>query len=169
MAARTLATATLLLLGPYLTGTAQAQTPLVPHEAVARFAPEVKDQIATLDVETEDFSVRLNRCQGKFGEFADDIYTVWIGWRGFDGDGKASARLAAIRSAWSDAGWEITRNRELDNGGINLGAREPVAGNLYVLDSGFDVGPQSYIVGFFTTPCFSDPAGGTPFGAWKGP
>lgn len=167
MAVKTLVTAALFLVGTYLLGTAQAQSSVAPDEAVSRFAREVKDQIASLDVDTEDFSVRLNRCQGKFGEFADNIYTVWIGWRGFDRDGRAGARLAAIRSAWSHADWEITRSRELDNGGINLAALERLTGNVYILDSGFDAGRDNYIVGFFNTPCFSNPAGGTSFGAWK--
>lgn len=169
MAARTLVTAALLLLGPCLVVTAQAQSEVAPSEAVARLERDVKDQISSLDVDTESYSVRLNRCQGKFGETADDIYFVWIGWRGFDRDESASARLAAIRSAWSEAGWEITRNRELANGGINLAAREPATDNLYMLDSGFDAGPESYIVGLFNTPCFKNPAGATPFGAWKDP
>ncbi|WP_313665459.1 hypothetical protein [Shinella sp.] len=169
MAVKTHLSVALSLFAPYLLGTAQAQSPVAPDEVVSRFAREVKGQIASLNIYTEDFSVRLNRCQSKFGEFADDIYTVWIGWRGFDRDGTAGARLAAIRSAWSDAGWEITRSRELENGGVNLAALEPWTGNTYILDSGFDSGPDKYIVGFFNTPCFSNPAGGTSFGAWKAP
>jgi len=72
----------------YLLGTAQTHSPVAPDEAVSCFASEVRDRIASLDVDTEVFSVRLNRCEGKFGEFAANIHTVWTG---FDRDRKAGA------------------------------------------------------------------------------
>ncbi len=167
MVSKTFFTAAVLLLGPQLVGTVQAQSSAPPDDVAGGFADDVKTLIAKLNVDTEDFAIRINRCQGKFGEFPDEIYTVWIGWRGVARDGTAGARLAALRSHWTDSGWKITRSRELDNGGINLAALEPVTGNLYILDSGFDMGPESYIVGYFNTPCFSNPTGDTQFGAWS--
>jgi hypothetical protein len=150
-------------------GPAQAQSDINAGEAAARFSDEVSTFIAHLDVETEDFSIRINRCVGRQGEVSDRIFYVWIGWRGLAGDETASDQLSAVRSRWLADDWKISRDRALENGGINVAAIEPGTGNAYSLDSGFEAGPQSYIVGFFNTPCFANPDGSAPFGVWRAP
>ncbi|MDH4992355.1 hypothetical protein QEZ48_16185 [Aquamicrobium lusatiense] len=168
MSARRLALIGMYVLVKCLTGPSHAQSALAPEEVAPGLSADIRRFVAELDAETEDFAVRINRCEGRLGEFSDQIYYVWVGWRGIAA-GTAGKQLVDLRSHWSATGWQITRDRALDNGGINLAAIEPVTGNTYSLDSGFEVEPDSYIVGYFHSPCFFSPTGPVQFGPWHKP
>src|SRR5690554_639038 len=68
---------------------------------------------------------------------------------------RMQAKLYPLRTHWAASNWRITRDRDLENGGVNIAAIEPITGNTYSLDSGFDAGPTRYIVGYFGTPCLT--------------
>ena len=110
------------------------------------------------------FEVRANRCAGSEGEQRDDIYYIWIGLQAVARGNDAARVINEVHARWQEAGWEVTRHRELANGGVNLAATEPGSGDAYALDSGFDKGPDSYVVGFFNTPCFQSPSGDVQYG-----
>lgn len=133
------------------------------RDAAQAFAPRVEAFLDTLPLRREKFEVRANRCAGSEGEQRNDIYTVWVGLQAVAPGNDAARVLGEVHDRWRDDGWEITRWRRLENGGINLGARDP-DGNDWVLDSGFAAGPESYVVGFFNTPCMLDPSGAVDFG-----
>lgn len=147
---------------------AQAHRAILADNAVRSFVPSVEAFIATLPVETEAFSVRINRCTGQQGELSDLMYYVWVGWRGTVSS--AAEVLQDVHRTWGSEGWEIIRNRQLDNGGLNIAATDPATGNSYSLDSGFAAGPDTYIVGYFNTRCLEHASGAAPFGpfAWPG-
>ena len=133
------------------------------RDAAQAFAPKVEAFLDSLPLRREKFEVRANRCAGSEGEQRDDIYTVWVGTRAVAPADDAARILDEVHDRWRDDGWQITRWRRLENGGINLGARDP-EGNDWVLDSGFEAGPGTYVVGFFNTPCMRDPSGKVDFG-----
>jgi hypothetical protein len=135
------------------------------HDAAGVFAEKVEALIADLPVERERFEVRINRCQGARGEMRDDIYAVWVGVRLAAENGDAGAVLTAAVADWRERGWEIFRDRVLDNGGVNIAALDPSSGESHSLDSGFKRDPHRYIVGYFSTPCLQDPSGAAPFGS----
>lgn len=134
------------------------------RQAAQEFVPEVEALIEALGLDREKFSVRANRCEGTEGEQRDDIYTIWVGLRGVARGADAASALEQAHARWQAAGWEITRFRRLDNGGVNVAATDPATGNRYALDSGFEPPPQRYVVGTFNTPCYRDPSGRAPFG-----
>lgn len=135
-------------------------------EAAARFSAEIEALISAMPVERESYEVRINRCTDKQGGMEDSVYAVWIGARLVTTDSHhADDVIAEQAGRWREAGWEITRDRQLENGGANLAAVDPESGVSYVLDSGFRPDPERYVVGFFTTACFEDPSGTAPFGA----
>lgn len=134
-------------------------------EVAREFAAEVGALVESLGINREAFSVRANRCEGRNGEASDEIYHVWIGLRGFDPQDDIRRIIAAQHDRWKAAGWAITRFRHLDSGGVNLAATDPATGWHYALDSGFESGPDSYVVGFFNTSCFENPSGTVRFGA----
>ena len=101
---------------------------------------------------------------GPEGEQRDDIYYIWIGLQAVARGNDAARVINEVHSRWKQAGWEVTRHRELANGGVNLAATEPGTGDAYALDSGFEKGPDSYVVGFFNTPCFQSASGNVQFG-----
>src|SRR5690606_23864361 len=70
---------------------------------------------------------------------------------------------------WASKGWNITRHRQLDNGGVNIAAVDPATGNGYALDSGFTASPNTIIVGMFNTECFDHSPGAAPFGSFAWP
>lgn len=133
------------------------------RDAAQAFAPRVEAFLDTLALRREKFEVRANRCAGSEGEQRDDIYTIWVGVQAVAPHSDAARVLAEVHDRWRDEGWDITRWRRLENGGINLGARDP-DGNDWVLDSGFPAGPDRYVVGFFNTPCMRQPSGAVDFG-----
>ena len=133
------------------------------RDAAQAFAPRVEAFLDTLALRREKFEVRANRCAGSEGEQRDDIYTIWVGVQAVAPQSDAARVLAEVHDRWRDEGWDITRWRRLENGGINLGARDP-GGNDWVLDSGFPAGPDRYVVGFFNTPCMREPSGAVDFG-----
>lgn len=133
-------------------------------QAARDFLPRVESFLATLPVNREKFSVRVNRCDGPEGEQRDDIYYIWIGLQAVARGNDAARVINEVHARWQEAGWEVTRHRELANGGVNLAATEPGSGDAYALDSGFDKGPDSYVVGFFNTPCFQSPSGDVQYG-----
>lgn len=134
------------------------------RDAAREFVPEVEAFVASLPIDREQFSIRANRCDGTEGEQRDDIYHIWVGLRGSAPGNDIAAILDGVHARWRDAGWDITRYRRLDNGGVNVAATDPATGNRYSLDSGFETGPDSYVVGFFNTPCYRNPAGKVDFG-----
>ena len=137
------------------------------RQAAQAFVPEVEALLDALGLEREKFAVRANRCAGREGEQRDDIYTIWVGLRGLARGGDIVAALEDAHARWQDAGWEITRYRHLDDGGINLAATDPATGNQYALDAGFE-SPPRYVVGTFNTPCYLDPSGSVAFGEITG-
>ena len=134
-----------------------------PQAAIA-FAEHVEAMIATLPVEREHFEMRINRCEGAKGEMRDDIYAVWIGMRLVAEQDNADRLLVAVLDDWRERGWAITRNRLLDNDGVNIASVDPVTGNSHSLDSGFAPHPGRYIVGYFSTACLQEPSGAAAFG-----
>lgn len=134
------------------------------QQAAREFVPQVEAFLATLPLNREKFSVRVNRCEGTEGEQRDDIYYIWVGLQGTARGNDAGDILEAVHSRWQQADWEITRHRQLANGGVNVAATEPGTGNGYALDSGFEKGPDTYVVGFFNTPCYQSPSGKVKFG-----
>lgn len=156
------------MIGAALLMPAAVQAQAMPAQDAARsFAPVVEAFIATLPVETEQFSVRINRCTGQRGELSDLMYYVWVGWRG-TADNAAEALEQAV-DVWASKGWNITRHRQLDNGGVNIAAVDPATGNGYALDSGFTASPNTIIVGMFNTQCFEHSPGAAPFGSFAWP
>ena len=134
------------------------------QQAVAEFLPQVEAALGALAVDRESFEVRANRCEGRQGETRDDLYYIWVGLRGTARGNDIADQIGQAHARWQAAGWEITRFRTLDNGGVNLTATEPATGNTYTLDSGFQPAPDAYVVGFFSTPCFRSPEGRVDFG-----
>lgn len=131
--------------------------------AAAEFLPQVERTLAPMTLRRESFEVRANRCEGRQGETRDDLYYIWVGLRGRSPGDDIAAQIEAAHARWQAAGWNVTRFRKLDNGGVNLTATDP-DGNTYTLDSGFDPAPDAYLVGFFSTPCFQAPEGRVDFG-----
>lgn len=157
----------LFVLGTSLIGQSHAQSVREPNEVASRFSADIEAFIGEIDATTEDYAIRINRCEGQLGEFSDHMYYVWVGWRGIVFEETAGRQLVSLLSRWTASGWEITRDRNLNNGGVNVAAIEPVTRNSYSLDSGFEMGPDRYIVGYFSTPCFSSAPSPAPFGPWQ--
>lgn len=132
-----------------------------PEDVAQAFMPRVERVIGELAVDPERLSVRANRCSDTE---RDDVFYIWIGLRARAPAGDAGAQLRNLHGAWKKKGWEVTRYRLLDNGGVNIAARDPETGDSHALDSGFRTGPEHDIVGFFNTPCFRNPDGTTAFG-----
>ena len=135
-----------------------------PRAAAAEFLPQVEQALDGLAVQRESFETRANRCEGREGETRDDLYYVWVGLRGAAPDNDIAVQIEQAHTRWQQAGWNITRFRKLESGGINLAATDPATGNSYALDSGFKSAPQAYVVGFFSTPCLQSPEGEVAFG-----
>ena len=135
-----------------------------PQQAAADFLPQVEQAVAGLSISREAFEVRANRCEGAQGETRDDLFHVWVGLRGLAPGGDIAAQIEAAHARWQGQGWDITRFRKLDNGGVNLTATDPASGNTYTLDSGFKPAPEAYLAAFFNTPCFRSPEGKVAFG-----
>lgn len=133
-------------------------------QAAREFVPRVEAFLDTLPIDREKFSVRVNRCDGPEGEHRDDIYYIWVGLQGTARANDAGRILETVHARWAEAGWNVTRHRQLPNGGVNIAAIEADTGDTYALDSGFDKGPQTYIVGFFNTPCYQSASGDVQFG-----
>ncbi|MGO1540827.1 MAG: hypothetical protein ACTHZI_04305 [Luteimonas sp.] len=136
-------------------------------QAAREIAPQVEAFFSSLPLAREKFTVRVNRCEipeGAEGKERDDVYYIWVGVRGAAHNDDAGQILEDVHSRWQEAGWEITRFRRLDNGGVNLAATEPGTGNNYMLDSGLNKGPNTYVVGMFSTPCLQSPTGAVQFG-----
>lgn len=138
------------------------------QEAAEAFENEIGRFLDTLPVEREKFEVRVNRCENPSGAMRDDVYAVWIGARLVVPRNDADVMLAELAASWESDGWTLVRNRSLENGGVNIAATEPRAGNTYSLDSGFAPDPRGYVVSYFSTPCFSDPSGTAAFGTVPG-
>lgn len=163
-----LAFACLVLLGGCRAGDDRIQMDAMKskssRDAAREFVPEVEAFIDSLPIRREKFQVRANRCAGTEGEQRDDIFHIWVGLQGIAPGNDIAAVLESVHERWQQAGWTITRHRQLANGGVNVAATDPATGNAYSLDSGFDKGPDAYVVGFFNTPCFQDPSGDVDFG-----
>lgn len=142
-------------------------SPMETHDslqAARAFVPDIEAFLASLPINREKFSVRVNRCEGTEGEQRDDIYYIWVGVQAVARAHDAGQVLEAVHARWQAQGWDITRHRSLPNGGVNVAATDPSSGHGYALDSGFDKGPDTYIVGFFNTPCYQSPSGDVQFG-----
>src|SRR5690606_7000610 len=135
-----------------------------PNAAAAALLRAVEDAIGGLAIQREAMQARINRCQGTEGEQRDDLFYAWVGLRGTAHQGDIGGQIRRIHGQWVARGWDITRFRTLDNGGVNLAATDPDTGNTYMLDSGFDVAPDAAVAGFFNTPCFESSAGKVDFG-----
>ncbi|MEN5061241.1 hypothetical protein [Luteimonas sp. TWI1416] len=133
-------------------------------QAAREFVPRVEAFLETLPIGREKFSVRVNRCEGTEGEQRNDLYYIWVGLQGVAHAQDAGRILDDVHARWNAAGWPVTRYRQLPNGGVNVAATDSETGDAYSLDSGFDKGPQSYIVGFFNTPCYRSASGDVQFG-----
>lgn len=147
---------------------AYAHRSISADDIASAFVPAVEAFVNELDAETEELSVRINRCTGRQGELSDVMFYVWVGWRGVASSNNAAQVLSRVHSSWVTDDWDVYRYRELDNGGINVAATQPETGNTYSLDSGFEISPETYIVGFFSTRCFESPVSPAPFGPWRG-
>lgn len=146
---------------------AGGQTDIDPRDsrqAAIAFAGHVEAIIDTLPVEREHLEMRINRCEGAQGEMRDDIYAIWIGTRLVAEQDDAAIVLLAILEDWRERGWEITRNRLLDNGGVNIASVGLVSGYSHSFDSGFAPHIGRHIVGYFSTPCLQEPSGTAAFG-----
>lgn len=133
-------------------------------QAAREFVPRVEAFLATLPIDREKFSVRVNRCEGTEGEQRNDLYYIWVGLQGTARAQDAGRILEDVHARWRASDWDVRRHRTLDNGGVNIAATEAGTGDSYALDSGFDKGPQTYIVGFFNTPCYRSSSGDVQFG-----
>lgn len=135
-----------------------------PQQAAADFLPEVEQVLAGLTIQRESMEVRANRCEGQRGETADELFYIWVGLRGLAPGNDIASQIEATHARWQAQGWEITRFRHLDGGGVNLTAIDPDSGNTYTLDSGFKPAPEAYLAAFFNTPCLQSPEGKVAFG-----
>ncbi|HIV58751.1 MAG TPA: hypothetical protein H9902_12435 [Candidatus Stackebrandtia faecavium] len=133
-------------------------------EATAQFHEDTAALVDELGIEVESTQMRLRRCEGKKGELSEDVYHVWVGVRGLAPESNVDDLIEKRHGLWNDAGWDITRYRHLDSGGVNLAATDPATGYHYSLDSGFEEDPDAYLVGFFNTPCYRSPDGDVDFG-----
>lgn len=145
-------------------GNADQMKSTLPQQAAAGFLPQVEGALAGMAIGRESFEMRANRCDGPEGDNRDDVYYIWVGLRGAAPGNDIAAQLVAAHARWQAQGWDITRFRKLDNGGVNLAATDPATGNTYTLDSGFQPSPAAYLVGFFNTPCYQSPEGKVDFG-----
>lgn len=135
-----------------------------PQQAAAEFLPQVEQALAGLSIQRESLEVRANRCEGQRGETREDLFYVWVGLRGLAPGHDIARQIEAAHARWQAQGWDITRFRHLDSGGVNLTATDPASGNSYTLDSGFKPAPDAYLAAFFNTPCFQSPEGKVAFG-----
>ena len=158
------ALACLLLAGCAGAKDSQRMQHKTPQQAAAEFLPQVERVLASLDIRRESMEVPANRCEGEGGETRDDLFYVWVGVRGLAPGDDIARQIEAAHARWQAQGWEITRFRTLDSGGVNLTATDPASGNTYTLDSGFKPAPQAYLAAFFNTPCFQSPQGAVAFG-----
>ena len=133
-------------------------------DATADFHEATSELVDELGVDIESTQMRLRRCEGKKGELSDEVYHVWVGVRGTAPESNVDSLIEQRHEQWDGDGWEITRYRHLDGGGVNLAATDPDTGYHYSLDSGFDEDPDAYLVGFFNTPCYQNPDGQVDFG-----
>ncbi|WP_434947499.1 hypothetical protein [Luteimonas sp. SDU82] len=140
-----------------------------PQQAAAELLPQVEQVLAGLSIQRESLEVRANRCEGQRGETRDDLFYVWVGLRGLAPGNDIARQIEAAHARWQAEGWEITRFRHLDSGGVNLTATDPASGNTYTLDSGFKPAPEAYLAAFFNTPCFQSPEGRVHFGELPAP
>jgi hypothetical protein len=149
---------------------AVGQSDILPRnsrQAATAFADNVEEIIGMLPTTREHFEIRINRCEGARGEMRDNIYAVWIGTRLVAEMNDADRIILTVLDDWRERGWTITRDRVLDNGGVNIAAVDPASGNSYSFDSGFAPHPGRYLVGHFSSPCFEEPVGAAPFGRVK--
>ncbi len=158
------ALACLLLAGCAGAKDTQRMQSRTPQQAAAEFLPQVEQVLAGLSIERESMEVRANRCEGQRGETRDDTFYVWVGLRGLAPGNDIARQIEAAHARWQAQGWDITRFRHLDSGGVNLTAIDPASGNTYTLDSGFKPAPDAYLAAFFNTPCFQSPEGTVAFG-----
>lgn len=135
-----------------------------PQQAATEFLPQVEQVLAGLSIQRESLEVRANRCEGQRGETREDLFYVWVGLRGLAPGNDIARQIEAAHARWQAQGWDITRFRHLDSGGVNLTATDPASGNSYTLDSGFKPAPDAYLAAFFNTPCFQSPEGKVAFG-----
>jgi hypothetical protein len=135
-----------------------------PRQAANDFMPQVEQVLSGLSIRRESLEVRANRCEGQRGETREDLFYIWVGLRGLAPGRDIAAQIEAAHARWQAQGWEITRFRRLDSGGVNLTATDPASGNTYTLDSGFKPDPDAYLAAFFNTPCFQSPEGKVAFG-----
>lgn len=135
-----------------------------PQQAAADFLPQVEQVVAGLSIERESLEVRANRCEGRQGETRDDLFYIWVGLRGRAPGHDIAQQIESTHARWQRQGWDITRFRKLDNGGVNLTATDPSTGNTWTLDSGFKPAPDAYLAAFFNTPCMQSPEGAVAFG-----
>lgn len=156
--------ACLLLAGCAGAKDTERMQPRTPQQAAAEFLPQVEQVLADLSIERESMEVRANRCEGQRGEIRDDMFYVWVGLRGLAPGNDIARQIEAAHARWQARGWDITRFRHLDSGGVNLTAIDPASGNTYTLDSGFKPAPDAYLAAFFNTPCFQSPEGKVAFG-----
>lgn len=140
-----------------------------PQQAAADFLPQVDAVVSALSIERESLEVRANRCEGRQGETRDDLFYIWVGLRGRAPGNDIAAQIEATHARWQAQGWDVTRFRKLDNGGVNLTATDPANGNTHTLDSGFKPAPGAYLAAFFNTPCFESPEGQVAFGELRPP
>lgn len=143
---------------------AQGQEVRDSRNAAQNFAQRVERLLADLPATREHFEVRINRCENSQGNLSDTVYAVWIGSRLVANADNAAEVLDDVLADWRRQNLTITRERRLDNGGVNIAATDPANGEQFSLDSGFPPHPERYIVGHFSTPCFSEPKGSAPFG-----
>jgi len=135
-----------------------------PQQAAAEFLPQVEQVLSELTIRRESMELRANRCEGERGETRDDLFYIWVGVRGLAPGNDIGDQIEAAHARWQAQGWEITRFRRLDSGGVNLTATDPASGNTYTLDSGFKPAPEAYLAAFFNTPCLQSPQGKVEFG-----
>lgn len=134
------------------------------YETAAAFALKLERLTDGYGIARERFTVRVRRCEGPVGAQAEDVYSVWVGLRGFDPRDRVDDIVAGIHNRWLAEGWRVTDYRRLRTGGLAVGGTDPATGDEYSWDTGFAARPGGYVVGSFATPCYRSPAGAVTFG-----
>ena len=131
--------------------------------------PKVKAALSGLAIDVESYAVMFRHCEGRRGEYRNDVFYVWVALHHARSHADDAAEVVdAARERWLAQGWRVSYYNVLESGGRNLAARDPHS-NIYRLEAGFERAPPSALAGTYDTRCMKSPDGPVPFGDYDPP